>query len=75
MAAPDTKTRDQIYQEIYARFMQMEVPPCPQCGTCNTASVQVGIVSHVPEVQTDPKRAEARRLVLQHLSEVLRRSL
>jgi hypothetical protein len=44
MAAPETRTREQIYEEIYARFTQMEVPPCLQCGTSNTASVQVGIV-------------------------------
>ena len=44
MAAPETRTRQQIYEEIYARFMQMEVPPCPQCGTSNTALVQGGII-------------------------------
>jgi len=44
MPAPDARSREQIYQEIYARFLHMEVPPCPQCGTSNTASVQVGIV-------------------------------
>ena len=44
MPAPETRTRDEIYQEIYTRFTRMEVPPCPRCGTSNTASVQVGIV-------------------------------
>jgi hypothetical protein len=44
MAAPETRTRQQIYEEIHARFTRMEVPPCPRCGTSNTASVQVGIV-------------------------------
>lgn len=43
-ACPKPRTREQIYQEIYARYTRMEVPPCPQCGTSNTASVQVGIV-------------------------------
>ena len=44
MAAPETRTREQIYQEIYARFMRMEVPPCGQGGTSNTALVQGGII-------------------------------
>jgi hypothetical protein len=44
MAANNTYDREKVYQEIYQRFARMEVPPCPQCGTSNTASVQVGIV-------------------------------
>ncbi len=44
MAVNDTYDREQVYQKIYQQFARMEVPPCPRCGTCNTASVQVGIV-------------------------------
>jgi hypothetical protein len=44
MAEFETYDREQVYQEIYSRFMQMEVPPCTQCGSLNTASVQVGVI-------------------------------
>jgi hypothetical protein len=44
MAGPQSFDREQVYQEQYRRFMQMEVPPCTRCGTSNTASVQVGVV-------------------------------
>lgn len=44
MAEGQTFDREQTYQELYRRFMQMEVPPCTRCGTGNTASVQVGVI-------------------------------
>jgi hypothetical protein len=44
MAEHQTYDREQVYQEQYKWFMQLEVPPCPRCGTCNTASVQVGVI-------------------------------
>jgi hypothetical protein len=44
MAEYQTFDHEQVYQEQYKRFMQLEVPPCPRCGTCNTASVQVGVI-------------------------------
>lgn len=44
MAEFETYDREQVYQEIYSRFMQMEVPPCTQCDSLNTASVQVGVI-------------------------------
>jgi hypothetical protein len=44
MAENDTYDRETVYQGIYQRFARMEVPPCPRCGTCNTASVQVGVI-------------------------------
>ena len=44
MAANNTYDREQVYQQIYQQFARMEVPPCPRCGTCNTASVQVGVI-------------------------------
>lgn len=44
MAEYQTFNHEQVYQEQYKRFMQLEVPPCPRCGTCNTASVQVGVI-------------------------------
>ena len=44
MPANQTYDREQVYQEHYQRFIRMEVPPCPRCGTCNTASVQVGVI-------------------------------
>jgi hypothetical protein len=44
MAEYQTFDREQVYQEQDKRFMQLEVPPCPRCGTCNTASVQVGVI-------------------------------
>jgi len=44
MAEHQTYDREQVYQEQDKRFMQLEVPPCPRCGTCNTASVQVGVI-------------------------------
>lgn len=44
MAGYETYDREQVYQEQYRRFTQMEVPPCPRCGTSNTASVQVGVI-------------------------------
>ena len=43
MDHPNTNDREQVYQGIHARFMQMEVPSCTQCGSHNTASVQVGV--------------------------------
>jgi hypothetical protein len=52
MAANDTYDREKVYQEIYQRFARMEVPPCPRCGTCNTASVQVGVIG-LTEVDPD----------------------
>lgn len=30
--------------EQIQRFENMEIPPCPMCGSTNTASVQVGII-------------------------------
>ena len=44
MAEFETYDREQVYQDIYARFMRKEVPPCTQCGSRSTASVQVGII-------------------------------
>lgn len=44
MAEFETYDREQVYQEQYRRFMQMEVPPCTRCGACTTASVQVGVI-------------------------------
>jgi len=44
MATPETYDHDKVYKELYARFMQMDVPPCTQCGSHNTASVQVGVI-------------------------------
>ena len=44
MATPETYDHDKVYQELYARFMRMDVPPCTQCGSRNTASVQVGVI-------------------------------
>ena len=44
MATPETYDHDKVYQELYARFIRMEVPPCTQCGSHNTASVQVGVI-------------------------------
>jgi len=44
MAEFETYDREQVYQDIYARFMRMEVPPCTQCDSRSTASVQVGII-------------------------------
>ncbi len=44
MATPETYDHDKVYQELYARFMRMDVPPCTQCGSHNTASVQVGVI-------------------------------
>jgi hypothetical protein len=44
MAANDTYDREKVYQKLYQQFAWMEVPPCPRCGTCNTASVQVGVI-------------------------------
>jgi hypothetical protein len=44
MAELETYNQEQVYQEIYARFMRMEVPPCTQCDSRTTASVQVGII-------------------------------
>lgn len=44
MAEFETYDREQVYQDIYARFMRMEVPPCTQCGSPSTASVQVGVI-------------------------------
>ena len=44
MATPETYDHDNVYQELYARFIRMEVPPCTQCGSHNTASVQVGVI-------------------------------
>ena len=44
MAELETYDREQVYQEIYAQFMRMEVPPCTQCGSRSTASVQVGVI-------------------------------
>jgi len=44
MAGCETYDRDQVYQVQYQRFMRMEVPPCPRCGTRNTASVQAGVI-------------------------------
>jgi len=44
MATPETYDHDKVYQELYARFMGMDVPPCTQCGSHNTASVQVGVI-------------------------------
>jgi hypothetical protein len=39
-----TYDREQVYPEIYDRFMRKEVPPCTLCGSLNTASVQVGLI-------------------------------
>ena len=44
MAEYQTFDHEQVYQEQYQRFMRLEVPPCPRCGTSNTASVQVGVI-------------------------------
>jgi hypothetical protein len=44
MVAYETYDREQVYQEQYRRFTQLEVPPCTRCGTRNTASVQVGVI-------------------------------
>ena len=44
MAGGQSFDREQVYQELYSRFMQMEVPPCTRCGASNTASVQVGVI-------------------------------
>jgi len=44
MADYETYDREQVYKEQYRRFTQLEVPPCPLCTTCNTASVQVGVI-------------------------------
>ena len=44
MAEHETYDREQVYQELYQRFARMEVPPCPRCGTSNTALVQVGVI-------------------------------
>ena len=44
MATPETYDHDKVYQELYARFIRMEVPPCTQCGSHDTASVQVGVI-------------------------------
>lgn len=40
----ETYDREKVYQELYLRFIQMEVPACTQCGSRNTASVQVGVI-------------------------------
>lgn len=44
MATPETYDHDKVYQELHARFMRMDVPTCTQCGSHNTASVQVGVI-------------------------------
>jgi hypothetical protein len=44
MATPETYDHDKVYQELHARFMRMDVPTCTQCGSRNTASVQVGVI-------------------------------
>jgi len=44
MAGYETFDREQVYQEQYRRFMNMEVPPCTRCGSGATASVQVGVI-------------------------------
>lgn len=44
MAGLETYDREQVYQEQYRRFMNMEVPPCTRCGASTTASVQVGLI-------------------------------
>ena len=44
MAEYETYDREKVYQESYERFTQMEVPPCTQCGSHDTASVQVGVI-------------------------------
>jgi len=44
MAEYETYDREKVYQDTYKRFAQMEVPPCPRCGACTTASVQVGVI-------------------------------
>ena len=44
MGGFETYDREQVYQELYLRFMKMEVPPCTRCGSSTTASVQVGLI-------------------------------
>ena len=44
MAELEAYDREQVYWEIYDRFMRREVPPCMLCGSLNTASVQVGFI-------------------------------
>ena len=34
----------QVYQQPYGRFAQMEVPTPTRRGTCNPASLQVGVI-------------------------------
>lgn len=36
--------RQQVYEEKYRQFMDLEVPPCTLCGSTNMASVQVGVI-------------------------------
>jgi hypothetical protein len=43
MADLNAYDQDKDYQEIYGRFLRMVVPPCAQCGSPDTASVQVGL--------------------------------
>ena len=40
----ETYDREQVYRDIYERFMRKEMPPCTLCGSPNTASVQVGLI-------------------------------
>ena len=44
MADFEAYDREQVYHEIYDRFMRREVPPCTLCSSLNTASVQVGVI-------------------------------
>lgn len=44
MAGFETYDPEQVYQEQYRRFTNMEVPPCTRCGSGATASVQVGVI-------------------------------
>lgn len=44
MADYNTYDPEKVYQEQYRRFTNLEVPPCPRCGSGITASVQVGVI-------------------------------
>jgi len=40
----ETYDHEKVYQELYQQFARLDVPPCPHCGGCSTASVQVGVI-------------------------------
>jgi hypothetical protein len=44
MADYQTYDHEQVYQQQYRRFSQLEVPHCTHCGSATTASVQAGLI-------------------------------